>query len=274
MADMCTYSSSDGKQVVNLDGDGTWVGTAPAMRGRAWSYSLGASRISAVQRKAREVTIKAAFTDPEKADLLRHLADRDVANSTPGTLRVGEWFQRAYITACDPGTIFGDYHTADLTAVLLDGAWSRESTISFGTVAEPGGAGLDLPYDLPYDLGAPRPVSTIDAGRWGECPAKLEIHGPCESPSLRIGGTLYSVDCIVPTGGTLTIDGIAKTAIVTDSYGTATDVFKSAMRGTGKGGGSYAFQPVPAGQSTVEWDGTFAFDLTLYEQEGEPPWAS
>lgn len=274
MSDMCSYFSSDGKQFVNLDGDGTWVGTAPAMRGRAWSYSLGARRISAVQRKAREVTITASFTDPEKADLLRHLADRDVANSTPGTLRVGDWFQRAYITACEPDTIFGDYHTADLTAVLLDGAWSRESTISFGTVAEPGGAGLDLPYDLPYDLGAPRPMSTIDAGSWGECPAKLEIHGPCESPSLRIGGNLYSVDCIVPTGGTLTIDGIAKTAIVTDGYGTATDVFKSAMRGTGKGGGSYAFQPVPAGRSTVEWDGTFAFDLTLYEQEGEPPWAS
>lgn len=274
MADMCTYLSSDGINSVNLDGDGTWVGTAPAMRGRAWSYSLGARRISAVQRKAREVTITAAFTDPEKADLLRHLADRDVANSTPGTLRVGDWFQRAYITACEPDTIFGDYHTADLTAVLLDGAWSRESTISFGTVAEPGGAGLDLPYDLPYDLGAPRPMRTIDAGSWGECPAKLEIHGPCESPSLRIGGNLYSVDCIVPTRGTLTIDGIAKTAIVTDGYGTATDVFKSAMRGTGKGGGSYAFQPVPAGRSTVEWDGTFAFDLTLYEQEGEPPWAS
>ena len=274
MADMCSYLSSDGKQSVNLDGDGTWVGTAPAMRGRAWSYSLGARRISAVQRKAREVTITAAFTDPEKADLLRHLADSDVANSTPGTLRVGDWFQRAYITACEPGTIFGDYHTADLTVVLLDGLWSRESTISFGTVAETDGAGLDLPYGLPYDLGAPRPMRAIDAGRWGECPAKLEIHGPCESPSLRIGGNLYSVDCIVPTGGTLTVDGIAKTAIVTDGYGTETDVFKSAMRGTGKGGGSYAFQPVPAGLSTVEWDGTFAFDLTLYEQEGEPPWAS
>lgn len=274
MADMCSYLSSDGITSVNLDGDGTWVGTAPAMRGRAWSYSLGARRISAVQRKAREVTITAAFTDPEKADLLRHLADRDVANSTSGTLRVGDWFQRAYITACEPDTIFGDYHTADLTAVLLDGAWSHARTISFATVSEPDGAGLDLPYDLPYDLGAPRPMSTIDAGSWGECPAKLEIHGPCESPSLRIGGNLYSVDCIVPTGGTLTIDGIAKTAIVTDGYGTATDVFKSAMRGTGKGGGSYAFQPVPAGQSAVEWDGTFAFDLTLYEQEGEPPWAS
>ncbi len=274
MADMCSYRCSDGRTSVNLDGDGAWVGTAPAMRGRAWSYSLGARRISAVARKAREVTVTAAFTDPEKADLLRHLADRDVAGSTPGTLRVGAWFQRAYITACEPGTIFGDYHTADLTVVLLDGAWSRESTISFGTVAESGGAGLDLPCDLPYDLGAPRPMRTIDAGRWGECPAKLEIHGPCESPSLRIGGNLYSVDCIVPTGGTLTVDGIAKTAIVTDGYGTETDVFKSAMRGTGKGGGSYAFQPVPAGLSTVEWDGTFAFDLTIYEQEGEPPWAS
>ena len=54
MADMCSYRCSDGRTSVNLDGDGAWVGTAPAMRGRAWSYSLGARRISAVARKARE----------------------------------------------------------------------------------------------------------------------------------------------------------------------------------------------------------------------------
>ena len=51
-------------------------------------------------------------------------------------------------------------------------------------------------------------------------------------------------------------------------------MFASARRGTGKGGGSYAFQPLTPGVSEVSWDGTFAFDLTVFEQEGEPPWES
>lgn len=273
MADMCTYISSDG-QSVNLDGGGAWVGTAPALRGREWSYSLGAAGISSARRKAREVTVTAAFADPEKADLLRHLADRDVAGSTPGTLRAGEWSQRAYITKCEPGTIFGGYHAAELTVVLLDGAWSRERTVSFGIVSDAGGDGLDLPYDLVYDLGAPRPSSYVRAAEWGESPVKLTVYGPCESPTVRIGGNVYAVDCRVPSGGALTVDGVAKTAAVSDGYGTVTDVFRYARRGTGKGGGSYAFQPLPPGTSRVEWDGTFAFDLTVCEQEGEPPWES
>lgn len=274
MADMLIYVSGTGGTPVSLDGGGAWSGTAPALRGREWSYSLGASGISSARRAAREVSFEVSFADPGKADLLRRLADRDVANSTPGTLRVGGWSRRAYIVRCEPDTICRGYHSAELTAVLLDGAWSRESTVSFVAAAKVEGGWLDLPCDLPYDLGAPRPSSYVEASVWGESPCRLTVHGPCESPSVRIGGNLYSVDCTVPTEGILTVDGIAKTAVVTDGHGTETDVFASARRGTGKGGGSYAFQPLPPGVSEVSWDGTFAFDLTVFEQEGEPPWES
>ena len=55
--------------------------------------------------------------------------------------------------------------------------------------------------------------------------------------------------------------------------GSAVDVFAKARRGDGLGGGEYIFQPVSPGDHEVEWDRSFGFDLTWYEEEGEPPWS-
>ena len=41
----------------------------------------------------------------------------------------------------------------------------------------------------------------------------------------------------------------------------------------GQGGGEYIFQPASPGTHEVEWDRSFGFDLTWYEEEGEPPWS-
>lgn len=45
------------------------------------------------------------------------------------------------------------------------------------------------------------------------------------------------------------------------------------MRGEGAGSGSYCFEPLRPGTSTVSWDGSFGFDITHYQEEGEPPWS-
>mgnify|MGYP007003682516 CR=1 FL=1 len=43
--------------------------------------------------------------------------------------------------------------------------------------------------------------------------------------------------------------------------------------GSGAGSGEYIFERVPAGTCEVSWDNSFGFDLTLYEEEGEPAWS-
>ena len=55
--------------------------------------------------------------------------------------------------------------------------------------------------------------------------------------------------------------------------GSTTDVFAKARRGNGSGSGEYIFQPASPGVHEVEWDRSFGFDLTWYEEEGEPPWS-
>ena len=228
-------------------------------------------------RSARECSLQVAFTDMGEADLLRRVADRDMANGTPGALQFDGWAQRAYIVGSQPDTINRVWVEADVKAVLLDGVWRRAHKVAFEpmTASAGGGEFLDLPYDLPYDLGAPSRQRYFDGPEWGDAPLKFEIYGPCVNPSIRIGGNWYKVEATVPEGGYLVIDPIAcpRSVTLVNMDGSTVDVFSKACRGSGLGSGEYIFQPASPGTHEVDWSGSFGFDVTWYEEEGEPPWS-
>ncbi len=266
-----------GGESVSLDGPVTVSGTAAGIRGRSWAYSIGYRSLAGVSRPARECSLSVAFADAAEADRLRRLADRDMRDGTPGRLDAQGWEQRCYIVKSEVGAVFGEYHSAELTVVLLDGVWRKGHTVAFERLtAEPGGGeSLDLPYDLPYDLGVPSGRRYVDVTGWGASPLRFVVYGPCIDPSVRIDGNLYRVEAVVPEGGHLVVDPLASPRSVTlvNADGSAVDVFSKARRGDGLGGGEYIFQPVRPGAHEVEWDRSFGFDLTWYEEEGEPPWS-
>ena len=272
-----SYISGTGAAEVCLDCRSALAGTAEGIRGREWGYSLGYRSIAGATRAARECSLSVTFLDLAVADELRRLADRDMRESTPGTLAVDGWSQRAYIAQAEPSSISRSHVSMKLTVVLLDGVWRKGHTVSFERMtADPAdGDYLDLPYDLPHDLAAPSPRSSFEAGEWGETPLRLVFYGPVIDPSVRIGGNLYRVDVVVPEGGHLVVDPLAAPRSVTlvNADGSTVDAFSKARRGDGLGGGEYIFQPASPGPHEVEWDRSFGFDLTWYEEEGEPPWS-
>lgn len=272
-----SYISGTGAAEVCLDCRSALAGTAEGVRGREWGYSVGYRSIAAATRAARECSLSVTFLDLAVADELRRLADRDVSMATPGTLAIDGWTQRAYITAADPSSISRAHMAAKLTVVLLDGVWRKGHTVPFDPLtATTGGDGfLDLPYDLPYDLAVPSPRSYIDVGEWGAAPLKFTIYGPCTNPAVRIDGNWYGVDVTVPDGGYLVVDPLAVPRSVTlvNADGSTVDAFPKAHRGDGLGSGEYIFQPASAGTHEIDWDKSFGFDLTWYEEEGEPPWS-
>ena len=272
-----SYISGTGAAEVCLDCRSALSGTADGVRGREWGYSLGYRSIAAATRAARERSLSVTFLDLSVADELRRLADRDVAMATPGTLAIDGWSQRAYITAADPSSISRAHMAAKLTVVLLDGVWRKGHTVAFELLTATAGDGefLDLPYDLPYDLGVPSTRRYVDVGEWGAAPLRFVVYGPCVNPAVRIDGNWYRVDVTVPDGGYLVVDPLATPRSVTlvAADGSTTDVFAKARRGNGLGSGEYVFQPASPGVHEVEWDRSFGFDLTWYEEEGEPPWS-
>ena len=272
-----SYVSGTGAAEVCLDCRSALAGTAEGVRGREWGYSIGYRSIAAATRAARECSLSVTFLDLVVADELRRLADRDVAMATSGSLSMDGWAQRAYITKAEPSSISRDHVAMSLTVVLLDGVWRKGHTVPFEplTATTGGGGFLDLPYDLPYDLAVPSPRSYIDVGGWGAAPLKFTIYGPCTNPAVRIDGNWYRVDVTVPDGGYLVVDPLAVPRSVTlvNADGSTVDAFPKAHRGDGLGSGEYIFQPASAGTHEIDWDKSFGFDLTWYEEEGEPPWS-
>ena len=164
--------------------------------------------------------------------------------------------------------------TANLTVVLLDGLWRRGVTTEFVPVnGSSGYEFLDLPHGLPYDLGVTPPKRYVRNPGHSGSPARFIVYGPAVNPAVRLGGNLYQVDVSVPDGGYMEVDPLRRTVSVVSADGDVCDAFGKAHRGSGAGSGEYIFERVPAGTCEVSWDNSFGFDLTLYEEEGEPAWS-
>lgn len=270
------YVSGVGGDAYRLN-DGIYVGRPSDIFSREWSYSVGYASVSSVTRKARTAKLKAFFADVAKADAFRRACDRDVSRGVAGTLSVDGWSQRCMVMESAADKVSDSFFTAELTVVLLDGVWRKGHTVAFEQLTATSGDGefLDLPYDLPYDLGVPSTRRYVDVGEWGAAPLRFVVYGPCVNPAVRIDGNWYRVDVTVPDGGYLVVDPLAtpRSVTVVGPDGSVTDAFAKARRGDGLGGGEYIFQPASPGVHEVEWDRSFGFDLTWYEEEGEPPWS-
>lgn len=266
------YESGTGA-VIQLN-SGIYVGKPNGLFSREWDYEIGYRALASASRGARKVSFNAFFADMAQADAFRRCADADMQRGTPGTIHVNGWFQRCFAVASEVDGIGDDFFAAKLTLVLLDGVWRRGTTTAFVPVW--GSADyefLDLPHDLPYDLGVTAPRRYVVNPGYSNSPAKLIVYGPVVNPSVRLAGNLYQVDVTVPEGGYMDIDPLRRTVTVVAADGTTTDAFSKAHRGSGAGSGEYIFERVPAGTSEISWDNSFGFDLTLYEEEGEPSWS-
>lgn len=274
------YASSGGERV-DLDGDGIFVGTAPGVRSREWGYELSWRDASGISRGAREATVEASM-EAAAADRLRRLADRDIACGAPGLLVFdGEWYQRAYIAKSETSEVRGRRGLcATLTVLLLDGAWRREESTDFIADEVSDGDALDYSHDFDYDYGGSGANRTVTLGGLVPADVRLTIFGPCVDPRIVVSqgdvSNTYSAKVTVPGGSRLVIDGSShpKSIKLIGTYGEVDDRFADGVRGEGAGSGSYCFEPLLPGTSTVSWDGSFGFTLTAYREEGEPPWSS
>lgn len=272
---MLDYVSGYDGSTVQL-GDGLMhVGEAVDVRSRQWSYTLGRNCIAGAMRAAREVAADLTCIGLEQLDRARHIFDRDVQTGAVGELvYAGEWRTRALVVAQSPSEVRHDLVTAALTIVLMDGIWRRmhEMHVPMPSTVS-GGGGLDYPYDYPYDYARPEPPKSVKASEWCESAVGLRIYGPATNPAVTIGSNTYQIMREVADTERIEVDGLHRTLELVTLYGHRINVAADAVRGRGAGGGSYIFQPLPPGESPVTSDGSFAFDLIWYDEEGEPPWS-
>lgn len=268
------YKSATGR-TVDLYSKKMWAGMIEKLRSHEWSFDLGYRNVTGVSRPASSADIQVLSTDHALLDSARQIFDADFIAQTPGTLTVnGEWSQRCLMAKSEATRTHPEIQGVAFTALLLDGVWRKPVTQQYQPAKSAISDDLDLPADLPFDL-APMAVADKATNPMPmPLPILLRVYGPATNPYVTVAGNRYQVDATVPDGGYLTVDGVLKTIKLTDADGNVTDLFAKGHRGTGQGGGEYIFEKLPAGQSTVSWQNSFGFDLTVYLEEGEVPWST
>lgn len=247
------------------------------LRDFSWNYDTINNRISRfyMGTKDRKLPLVVKCASDEEAvavkNRLHELAEMDIEAKLPGKIYIGDYYTMGWITDSKKSEylISKKLCKMELTLTSDDPAWYREQTHQFipGSDSSIGiGGGTDYPYDYPYDYALSLKGRTINCNTVRNSAFRLLIYGEATNPAVVIGGHTYAVNGNIGKGETLLIDSLTKTITLTTATGKKVNWFDK------RGRESYIFEPLPAGQNTVSWLGTFGFDLIVIEKRSEPKW--
>lgn len=246
------------------------------LRDFSWSYDSLNGRISRFYKKTgnKKIPLIVNCDSDEKAvlvkNLLTELSERDIVALKPGKIYVGDYYLNGYVTASKKK----DYNLKkrlcklDLTFTSEDLSWYCDKKHIF--VAENNESGsisgdIDYPYDYEYDYALPLKGRNIVCDTIGDSAFRLIIYGEVVNPAIIIGGHTYAINGAIGKNEQLIIDSLTKTITLYTKNG-AVNWFDKRNRS------QYIFEPIPEGQHTVSWLGTFGFDLIVIEKRSEPKW--
>ncbi len=252
----------------------------------SWKYDSTNNRITNVRRETGERPFKVGLIPDwslpyaEKRAALKEAAQRlynvieyDVVNNADGRIETdtGSYFP-CRITASEKSDWENPtaYMFYDLTAVSAKNAWITEYSKSFyaSTAVEEQADYLDYPYDYAFDYAQQvTGRGSLDTDHISDSLFKLTIFGACTNPRIMIAGHPYQVYTSLGADEYLVIDAGKNTVIKYLSNGTQQSVYD--LRGKEQS----VFEPIPPGNVSVNWDGSFGFDITLYLERSEPKWS-
>ena len=207
--------------------------------------------------------------EPEKnLNLFFETAETDIINKSPGKLYWNEHYLECFIieqSTVPSDDFFGAIRTCQIFAPYP--FWVKEETKSFTTESIGTSDFLDYNYGYNYDYSVSDVGSIIWAtGHYAPSNFRLVIFGPVINPQIVIDGSIYQVLDTIDTNDYIIIDNRANTIIKYLNNGTQQNRFDYRNKD------SNIFKPIPGGNVTINWNGDFGFDLTLFFERSEPAW--
>ena len=269
------YVSSKGERIDFCEG-GPWHAVSTDLFDMDVPYVLGNGAILGFSDGARTnaLGVRLKCGSSEERDRLFDIITTDIANETPGTIYLGDWYSAGYVI----GAAVTRWHISEgtLSADLGLLRTTRFWTCDHSQFLQRGdrGIGLNFPFNFPFNFwGRTANGSHVSTESAIPAPVTLTIYGPAQNPRVSIGGNAYEIEGNVVEGGKLVIDGIAKTITLLDEWGNSENAF-SKRRGTQReGSGSYIFHRLPQDIHPVTWDGSFAMTITVHERREERRWS-
>ena len=244
----------------------------------SWNIKSENEKISGFKKGiiSRKVPIVIKGNVSEVANQLRNrvfeVFEKDVIAKQYGRFVIGDYYLKCYVTeSAKRGYHRSSNFIQNTIKVTTDlPYWIKESRYSYSArgqeIVDSEDAYMDYPYDHSYDYASAILAYTADNQGFSEADFKMTIMGPCNSPEITIAGHPYKVDTELSSGEMLVIDSAAHKVYKIMVNGERVNQFHLRDRA------NTVFKKIPAGNNTVTWDGSFTFDLTLYEGRSEPRW--
>lgn len=243
----------------------------------SWNFDVINNRISRFYRPVTTkglplvVIGKTAAEAKEARNRLLEIVEADINAILPGKIYIGEYYTSGFITASKKSKyLFNErYCNLNLEFTTANPAWFTERTYIFVKENDDNAVatyGVDYPFDYSFDYATTVKNKRINGGDIGNSKFRMKIYGDATNPTINIGGHIYSVNGTIKKGESLLIDSINKTITLTTTTGQKVNWFDKRNRE------SYIFEPIPPGNSSVNYGGAFGFDLTVIEERSEPKW--
>lgn len=207
------------------------------------------------------------FDRKDLLDSLHEDFEYDIRNKTPGRIIWGECYLDCYITeSSTQPTEKTSWTENEVNIYAPYPFWIREETKSFmASGAQPLSAFLDFDFDFEYDYTPPAAGSSL----WvRDFPFASEfqmiVYGPVASPHVLIDGHVYEFYDTLLSGEYAIIDSRKNTITKVTTSGQEVNIFDKRNKNVS------IFENIPGGTLTVNWSGSFGFDLTIYEERSEP----
>lgn len=247
------------------------------LRDYSWSYNTLNGKITRFFRsvESKKIPLIVYCESDAKAleikNQLHEMAEADIVAEIPGKIYIGDYYTKGYITASEKSDYLITKRLCQLTLTFTtdDASWYKEERHAFPANMKSDigiGSGSEYPFDYPYDYTLATNGKKIVCDSVKSNAFKLRIFGYAKNPSITVGGHHYTINGTVGVGESLLIDSVNKTIVLTTATGAQFNWFDKRNRA------SYIFEPIPSGQNTVTWNGSFGFDLTVIEKRSEPKW--
>lgn len=197
----------------------------------------------------------------------------DSDNGKDGRLWVNDTYIRCHVTRSEKSNWKGLLMSSVLltfTAKKL--SWIKEDVSNFfpgggGNFRLSSGEGLDYNYDFDYDFTEPDTGNaqiTVDSS--SPVDFSFVIYGMAYNPAISVNGYQYKILDTLEDGEYIILDSASKSILKYYADGTSENILNK--RDTTQS----IFAKIKPGINSIMWDGSFGFDLILYNARKEPLW--
>lgn len=274
------YEGSDGS-IIDFMSDPIFAQSPETLTQNIWNYSTisgvnGLGRVKRFYKDTQEASLKLSIIADSEEEFnetmyrIHRIFDRDVRQLKPGKLWWNGYYKEVYATETAQDEFEELFEAVDreVTFVSVYPYWIKTQTYQYRNASSDATA-LDYDgdnLDHEYDYGLEGVIEVLENDCIDKANFEMIFYGPCSNPAVTIADHTYELLTDLSTGEYAKINSLTKKITQYDIYGTPENIFHLRSRD------SYIFEMIPEGKSTISRSNNLCFDITLFDERGEPEW--